>query len=161
MIFSSSHVWMWGLDHKEKVRRKWKWSRSVMSDSLDPMDCSLWGSSVHGIFQARVLEWIAISFSRVSSWPRNRTCVSCIAGRRFTIWATREDSYLFIECLLCVKDGIWPCFISTTSSSSTNASNMLIPIPVLILITNILILILALMLILIVILIMLIISSKH
>ena len=51
----------------------------------DPMDCSLSGSSVHGIFQARVLEWIAISFSRGSSRPRNRTRVSCIAGRHFTI----------------------------------------------------------------------------
>ena len=51
----------------------------------DPMDCSLSGSSVHGIFQARVLEWVAISFSRGSSRPRNRTRVSCIAGRRFTI----------------------------------------------------------------------------
>ncbi|XP_059738677.1 protein FAM25A isoform X1 [Bos taurus] len=47
------------------------------------MDCSLSGSSVHGIFQARVLEWIAISFSRGSSRPRNRTLVSRIAGRRF------------------------------------------------------------------------------
>ena len=95
MIFSSSHVWMWGLDHKEKVRRKWKWSRSVMSDSLDPMDCSLWGSSVHGIFQARVLEWIAISFSRGSSWPSNRTWVSHIAGRLFTVWAWAPKNWCF------------------------------------------------------------------
>ena len=57
----------------------------------DPMDCSLPGSSVHGIFQARVLEWVAISFSKGSSQPRDRTRVSRIAGRRFTIWATRED----------------------------------------------------------------------
>ena len=56
----------------------------------DPMDCSLPGSSVHGIFQERVLEWVAISFSRGSSWPRDRTQVSCTAGRRFTVWATRE-----------------------------------------------------------------------
>ena len=56
----------------------------------DSMDCSLPGSSVHGIFQARVLEWIAISFSRGSSRPRNRTWVSHIVGRRFTVWATRE-----------------------------------------------------------------------
>ena len=42
---------------------KWKWSCSVLSDSSDPMDCSLPGSSVHGIFQARVLEWGAIAFS--------------------------------------------------------------------------------------------------
>ena len=47
----------------------------------DPMDWSLPDSSVHGIFQAGILEWIAISFSRESSWPRNRNCVSCTAGR--------------------------------------------------------------------------------
>ena len=48
------------------------------------------GSSVHGIFQAIVLEWIAISFSRGSSQPRDQTWVSPIVDRRFTIWATRE-----------------------------------------------------------------------
>ena len=51
----------------------------------DPMDCSLSGSPVHGIFQARVLEWIAISFSRGSSQHRNRTRVSRIAGGLFTV----------------------------------------------------------------------------
>ena len=56
----------------------------------DPMDCSLPGSSVHRIFQARVLEWVAISFSRGSSRPRDQTQVSHVAGRRFTIWATRK-----------------------------------------------------------------------
>ena len=56
----------------------------------DPVDCSLPGSSVHGILQARILEWVAISFSRGSSWPRDQTQVSCIAGSFFTIWATRE-----------------------------------------------------------------------
>ena len=50
-----------------------------------PMDCSLPGSSIHGIFQARVLEWVAISFSTGSSRPRDRTRVSCIAGRCFTL----------------------------------------------------------------------------
>ena len=67
------------------------WSHSVVSNS-DPMDYSLPGSSVHGIFQARVLEWVAISFSRGSSRPRDRTQVSHIVGRRFTVWATREAS---------------------------------------------------------------------
>ena len=51
----------------------------------DPMDCSLPGSSVHGIFQAIVLEWIAISFSNGSSQPRDRTRVSRIVDRRFTV----------------------------------------------------------------------------
>ena len=56
----------------------------------DPMDCSPPGSSVHGIFQAWILEWVAVSFSRGSSWPRDRTWVFCIVGRCFTVWATRE-----------------------------------------------------------------------
>ena len=51
----------------------------------NPIDCSLPGSSVHGIFQAIVLEWIAISFSRGSSQSRARTQVSLIVDRRFTV----------------------------------------------------------------------------
>ena len=51
----------------------------------NPGDCSLPGFSIHGIFQARVLEWVAISFSRGFSRPRDRTRVSCIVGRCFTI----------------------------------------------------------------------------
>ena len=67
------------------------WSDPVMSDSLWPHGLlSLPRSSVHGIFQARVLEWVAISFSRGSSWSRDRTWVSHIVGRHFTVWATRE-----------------------------------------------------------------------
>ena len=49
------------------------------------MDCSPSGSSVHGISQKRILEWVASPFSRGPSWPRDRTSVSCIAGRFFTI----------------------------------------------------------------------------
>ena len=56
----------------------------------DPIDCSPPWSSVHGIFQARILEWVAISFSRGTSRPRDQTRVSRIVGRCFTIWATRE-----------------------------------------------------------------------
>ena len=61
---------------------------------FDPMDCSLPGSSVHGIFQARILEWVAISFSRGFSQPRDQTfisCVSCIGRQILYHWATRED----------------------------------------------------------------------
>ena len=54
----------------------------------DPMDSSLPGSSIHRIFQARVLEWVAISFSRGSSWPRGQTWVFHVAGRHYTIWDT-------------------------------------------------------------------------
>ena len=56
----------------------------------DPMDCSPSVSSVHRILQVRMLEWVASPFSRGSSWPRDQTWVSLIAGRFFTIWATRE-----------------------------------------------------------------------
>ena len=59
----------------------------------DSMDCSLPGSSVHGIFQAIALEWAAISFSRGSSRLRYRTQVSHIVDRHFTVWATREIQY--------------------------------------------------------------------
>ena len=100
----------------------------------DPMDCSLPGSSVHGIFQARVLEWADISFSRGSSQPRNRTRVSCVADRCFIIWATREasDPYNFIQINLNRDRAIiilffiiwtgsllmhWHCFVAIRTSS--------------------------------------------
>ena len=68
----------------------WSESRSVLSDSWQPMDCSLPGSSLHGIHQAIKLEWVVTSFSRGSSWPRDQTRVSSFAGNFFTVWATRE-----------------------------------------------------------------------
>ena len=61
----------------------------------DPTDCSLPGFSVHGILQAAILEWIAIPFSRGTSQPRDRTLVSCITGRFFTIWATGKSIILY------------------------------------------------------------------
>ena len=56
----------------------------------DPVDCNRPGSSIHGIFQARILEWVAIFFSRGSSWHQDWTQVSRIAGKLFTLWATGE-----------------------------------------------------------------------
>ena len=72
-----------------------KWSEVAQSCPTlwDPVNCSPPGSSVHGILQARILEWVAISSSRGSSRPRDRTQVFGIAGRRFNLWATREDSH--------------------------------------------------------------------
>ena len=60
------------------------------STLCDPMDCSPPGSSLHGILQARILEWVAIPFSRGSSRLRDGAQVSCPAGRFFAVWATRE-----------------------------------------------------------------------
>ena len=65
----------------------WWFSRQVVSDSWNPMDRSPPGSFVHGIFLARILEWIAISSSRGLSRPRDWTRVACTAGRFSTIWA--------------------------------------------------------------------------
>ena len=78
--------------YNQLTLRKKKESEAAQScpTLCNPTDCSLPGSSIHGIFQARVLEWVAISFSRRSSQPRDRSQVSCIVGKHFTVWATRE-----------------------------------------------------------------------
>ena len=68
---------------------KWKcWSLSHVQFFATPWSVAPPGSSVHGILQARILEWVAITFSRGSSQPRDKTQVSCLAGSFFTIWAT-------------------------------------------------------------------------
>jgi len=54
----------------------------------DPTDYSLPGSSVHGILQAKLLDWVAVPFSRGSSWPRDQTQVSCTESGFFTVYAT-------------------------------------------------------------------------
>ena len=84
---ASSTQWTWVQANSEV-----KWSEVAQScpTLCDPMDSSLPDSAIHGIFQARILEWAAISFSRGSSQPRDQTRVSCIADRYFTVWATRE-----------------------------------------------------------------------
>ena len=79
----------------------------------DLVDCSLPGSSIHGVLQAIIPEWVAISFSRESSQPRDWTQVSLIAGRCLTLWATREAwfhllksyfmSYTNISSFLCIS----------------------------------------------------------
>ena len=81
-------------EHKTRLRIKWRSEMSVawLCPALgNPMDCSPPGSSVYGIPQARILEWVAIPFSRGSSPPRDGTWVSCVIGRFFTIWATRDS----------------------------------------------------------------------
>ena len=76
------------------VYGQWKWKSLSRVRLCDPM-----GYAVHGILQARILEWVAFPFSRGSSQPRDRTQVSLIEGRFFTSWATRKAQewvvYLF------------------------------------------------------------------
>ena len=68
------------------------------------MDFSPPGSSVHGILQARILQWVAISFSSGSSRPRDKTWVSYITGRFFTNWATREVQRTKAFSILLLSD---------------------------------------------------------
>ena len=70
---------------------KWKW-KSLSPTVCNPMDSSLPGSTIHGIFQARILEGAAIFFSGGSSPPRDQTWVSCIAGRCFTDWLSYKGN---------------------------------------------------------------------
>ena len=76
----------------------------------DPMDCNLSGSSVHGILQAGKLEWVAIPFSRGSFQPRDWTQVSHIAGRFFTVWATRKapDIMYWTSAMCWALCWCWP-----------------------------------------------------
>ena len=73
------------------------------------MDCSWPGSSVHGILQTRLLEWVAFPFSWGSSQPRNQIQVSHVVGRFFTIWATREDQLADAQQILLEKKQSWEC----------------------------------------------------
>ena len=75
------------------------------STLCDPMDHSLPGSSVHGNFQTRAVEWVAISFSRGSSQCGDRIQVSHISGRRFTLWATRETPSRCIKVKVVWDEG--------------------------------------------------------
>ena len=84
-------------------KKKWKLVTRSCLTLCDPMNCRQPGSFVHGILQARILEWVAIPFSRRSSQPRDWTWVSCIASRFFTNWAPREAwKYKQIKMSSCV-----------------------------------------------------------
>ena len=81
-------------------------SCSVVSDSLQPHGCI---HTVHGILQARILEWVAVPFSRASSQPRDRTQVSHITGGCFTSWTTMWDSFAIKEMLKSLQNAVRMC----------------------------------------------------
>ena len=93
---------------------KWLCCRCLVAQSqptlCDPMDCNQLGPSAHGISQARLLEWVAISFSKGSSWPRDWTCIYCLGRQILCHWATREVKKAIILLLaksllklMCIK----------------------------------------------------------
>ena len=86
----------WLSTKKQKLSFDCCWclvSKSCLS-LCNHMDCSPLGSPVHGISQARILEWVSVSFSRGSSWPRDRTWVSCTGGRVLYDWASEGEKDL-------------------------------------------------------------------
>ena len=86
---SVSNLWFkMGISLENKCMNKGEIAQ-LCPTLCDPLDCNPPGSSIHAIFQARILEWVAIPISRGSFWPRDQTRVSRIAGRLFTIWATK------------------------------------------------------------------------
>ena len=93
LLFLSPHA------SKKKVKRLVAQSCPT---PCDPVDCSPQVSSVHGILQARILEWVAMPSSRRSSQPRDQTQVSSIADGFFTMWATREGQYIHIYSPECI-----------------------------------------------------------
>ena len=82
-IFNTWNYLCWKMENKKYIYSKYVLVAQLCLTLCDSMDYNLPGSSVHGIFQTRILEWVAISFSRVSSWPRDWIQVSRIAGRLF------------------------------------------------------------------------------
>ena len=91
----------------------------------DPMDCSPPGSSVHGILQVKILEWVAMPSFRGSSWPRDWTCVSCTGRQILYHWATREarELHQVIEIdILVKKEEKWKAKRSDWSKATSKTS---------------------------------------
>ena len=123
----------------------WLWFRSPLSliwknevkislscvQLCNPMDCSPPGYSVHEILQARILEWVAIPFSRESSKPRDQTWVSCIAGRFITITGSDgKNPYLgSCKCFLLGTLPLWYCSLKTTSLPEKSQTLSFLSVP--------------------------------
>ena len=109
MASHSLSVWDDFVEHT--YHERWEKVKVLVAQSclalFDPVDCTPPGSSVRGIFQARILEWVAILFSRGSSQPRNRTWVFCTAGRLFTIWATKEAQLSWLGAVESHQEEGW------------------------------------------------------
>ena len=129
---------MWHIHSKLQKYMHLLCAQSLSHVWLFATPCSPPGSSVHGILQAEILVWVAISFSRESSQPRDRTQVSCMAGRFFTIWATLTrtllsslshsafyfcQSALFLRSIVLVGIHLIPCFSDCCTKHRSCASS--------------------------------------
>ena len=109
----------------------------------DRMDCSPSGFSVHGIFQARISEWVAISYSRLSSPPRDWTCISCVSciGRQVlyhcATWEAPRDGgrqislvtlFLRSVCAMCMCTCVCVCMLKHSIHSCTHTTSHLISV---------------------------------
>ena len=112
--FSCSHVQMWELDHKEGC----VWVCYLLSCGVQNF-ATPWSVACQAplSLEFSMQEWVAIPFSRGSSWPGDRTWFSCIAGRFFTDWATRE------ECLV-LKNWCWTVVLEKTLESSLDSKEI-------------------------------------
>ena len=93
----------------KEISRRYRLKVKVLVTQLcptlcSPRDCSPPGSSVHGILQARILEWVAIPFSRGSSQPRDQSRVYCIASKVFTVWTIKEALAIGQSCCSLSKE---------------------------------------------------------
>ena len=107
-----------------KVEKSETWVAQSCPTLCNPVDYRLPGSSIHVIFQARILEWVAISFSRGSSWPRDQTQISHIVGRPFTAWATREVNSVSSTYNYVTQKATYPC-IQTVYRPHTSSTSSL------------------------------------
>ena len=99
----------------------------------DPMDCCLPGSSVHGIFQARILKWFAISYSRGSSWPRNWnhvSCVSCI-GRQILYHCVTWEVHMYVCVCVYIYEYNESLSVSYNISEQQLKFNLMLSLPLL------------------------------
>ena len=100
-------------------------AKLCLNNFCNPMDCNPPDSSVHGISQARILEWVAISFSRGSSRPRDWTCVSCIGRQILYCWGTREAQRKKVLTQKTISKRKFFC-----ASYSSLFRHVLVPLPI-------------------------------
>ena len=101
LIDYSDSILLWSQIFPLYIISSWEVTQSCLT-LYDPMDYT-----VHGILQARILEWVAFPFSRGSSQPRNQTGVCCIAGEFFTSWAIREAHLVLLAAFICCLNVLW------------------------------------------------------